>query len=316
VNKTGWLPKYRFFLINGNIDGNIRELCDIFSENCLKSLRPGDTVVIDESVWEYLGDSPCHAFIPRKPHPNGLLIYVLAGYTAKMRIPIIIAVEPWIPFNKLTPRDSAKALMARLHKAYGQETDFHLVADSAFGSYSDAEDYAKKRIWVTFSMAETPKQWLYELLLHEAVVDSGRVALLPMASSNNVILASCFRVKTEKDKIIDIKTISTAYDVEITAQVEPRVVSVESKRTTKTGRLEYETKWADGDLTWEPAKSYMDLDGTFNIKWLEKAKEVDIRDALADLTQAELIAICDARSWKVAHFPLNFSLIHLNIHYF
>ena len=47
----------------------------------------------------------------------------------------------------------------------------------------------------------------------------------------------------------------------------------------------------------------MDEDGTFNIKWLEKAEAEDIQDALSDLQVADLISICEQQHWKVSCVP-------------
>ena len=299
IDKSGWLPEYRFFLLNGNVNCEIRKLCDTLTANFLTAWIPGGILVVDESMWEFLGSSPCHAFIPRKPHPNGLLCYTMAQYTAKMRIPITLGVEPWIPLNKLSPRDSARVLLKKLLAKHDFDSKLHFIADSAFGSYADAEEYVKMGVYVTFSMTETPKEWLYQLLLHQATIDSGRVAIVPFASSLDGVLASSLRVKTENDKIVDIRTITTSFEWSAPAETEWTVARIGARRASQERRFEYETLWASGETTWEPAYSFMSDDGTFNTDWLEMAHEEDIRDAVGDLTQADLVAICDTKSWKV-----------------
>src|SRR5437868_2857344 len=107
------MPYYRFSSINGNIAVNVLQFSRLIGNRWRAVWRPGNTLVVDESVYDFSGRSECHAWIPRKPHPNGLLSYGLSGYTSVMRLPMLLDVEPWVPKNKLTPRESGKALVAR-----------------------------------------------------------------------------------------------------------------------------------------------------------------------------------------------------------
>lgn len=43
-------------------------------------VKPGSILVVDESIYEFNGGCPVKMYIPRKPHPNGLLNYGLSGY--------------------------------------------------------------------------------------------------------------------------------------------------------------------------------------------------------------------------------------------
>jgi len=62
VNRDGWLPKYRFYLINGNVRGDILAFCQDVTERWRQAWQPGNTMMVDESVYEFLGESPCHVY--------------------------------------------------------------------------------------------------------------------------------------------------------------------------------------------------------------------------------------------------------------
>ena len=96
---------------------DIVDLCRVIGAQWQQAWEPGNTLVVDESVYAFLGESPCHTYIPRKPHPNGLLSYGISGYTSVLRLPMLLDLEPWVPGNKLSARDSAKALVARTRAA-------------------------------------------------------------------------------------------------------------------------------------------------------------------------------------------------------
>lgn len=65
VVRSGWLHKYRFYLINGNIkptaDG-LLHLCQQLGASWQEAWQPGNTLVVDESVYEFLGESPCQMY--------------------------------------------------------------------------------------------------------------------------------------------------------------------------------------------------------------------------------------------------------------
>lgn len=280
---------------------NIFELCRVASARWQKAWLPGNTLVVDESVYEYLGASPCHVYIPRKPHPNGLLSYGLSGYTAVMKLPMLLDMEPWVPSNKLTARESAEALVDRFRIAH-PHLQPHIVMDSLFGSFSDVRKYYAKGVLVTMSMAQKPKSWLWDMLGWRCPLNSGRASLLPLDENNHYFLASLYHTRTESDKIVDIRTVTSAFSFEPPEASEPTVARIGGRRSTSQGLFEYETHWLDGDITWQLGQSFMDADGTFNIYWLQKAKGEDIREVLADLTVDQLTCICRHQSWKVRSY--------------
>jgi hypothetical protein len=301
VDTTKWLPFYRFSVINGNISLDILKLSRLLATQWRLTWRPDNTMVVDESIYEFLGESPCHAYIPRKPHPNGLLSYGLSGYTSVLRLPMLLDVEPWIAGNKLTPRNNGKALVARAQASH-PDIAFHIVMDSAFGSFSDVSEYHSKGVLVTMSMMDNKKPWLWSLLKWVCPLESGRVALCPIEGSDAQFLASIYRTQSDSGKMIDIRTVSSAFSLTPPAFDGDTVVSVGQRRALRDNDFEYWTTWTDGDETWQRAASFMDPDGTFVYVWLKQAGPEDIRAALKDLTQDELTELCDLQHWKVNPF--------------
>lgn len=259
--------------------------------------QPGNTLVVDESVYEFFGSCPCHVFIPRKPHPNGLLSYGLSGYTAVMKLPMLLDVEPWVPLNKFSGRESGARLINRFSKAFPALRP-HIIMDSLFGSFSDLEDYYSKGVFVTMSMTEKPNQWLWDLLVWKCPLNSGRAALMPLEGTEDHYLASSYHVESDSGKMIDIRTITSAFSFEEPERAEDMVASILSRRSGDEGFFEYETLWTAGDTTWEQARSFMDDDGTFNYKWLEFAEEEDIRACLLSLNNDHLSNICQHHAVK------------------
>jgi len=312
IDSSNWLPAFRFKLINGNMAPNIIDLCRILGAQWQLAWQPGNTLVVDESVYEYLGASPCHIYIPRKPHPNGIMSYGISGYTSVLKLPMLLDLEPWVPSNKLSARDSAKVLVERTRVAH-PTLELHVVMDSAFGSFGDVPLYHSKSVSVTTSMAENKKPWLWDLLGYQMPLEAGRTALLPMDGTDDYFLASLYRTKSDSGKTIDIRTVTSAFDFTKPENPEDKVESVGERRLNDHGLFEYRTNWTDGPPTWQQARSFMDDDGTFNFIWLEKAEDVDVQAALTDLTADELMELCDRQSWKVHLHYLDLSSSRLSL---
>lgn len=284
---------------------SLLDLCRTCGTRWQSVWKAGNTVVVDESVYANDSNCPCHVYIPRKPHPNGLLSYGLSGYTAVMRLPILLDIEPWLPGNKLSASESAQRLVNRMRVAHPRLTP-HVVMDSLFGSFEVVEKYKRDGVLVTMSMDLQKKQWLWDLLAWECPLESGRAALFPFKDLDGGFLASLYHVQTDTGKIIDIRTISSAFGFEVPEKDETAVLSIGERRTDDHDFFIYETQWIDGDTTWEYAHSFMDADGTFNSIWLLQAAEEDIRAALVDLTVEGLSEVCRQQNWKVRSSALSF----------
>lgn len=223
----------------------------------------------------------------------------MAGYTAIEKLPVLLCLDPHLPGHRCNPHQSLETLVKRLKKAHPTLSP-HVVADAAFGSFSTIEKMRNLGAHATLSMPLTQRPWLWETLAWDCPLNSGRTALLPILDGTEHVLASIFHVKSESDKIIDIRTLTSGWTWSVPESAEWAVARVGTRRTTDAGIFEYETHWGDGSTTWQQARSFMDEDGTFNNSWLKVATAEDVRDALVDLTSAAVEGICDAQGWKVS----------------
>lgn len=98
--------------------------------------QPRSKLVIDESIYEFQGKCPVKRYIPRKPHPNGLLTYAAAGYllVASYAIPIVYDHEPYTLDRAVGPHEAMMRLLRRFCQRH-QHIKPHLFVDSAFGSF-------------------------------------------------------------------------------------------------------------------------------------------------------------------------------------
>lgn len=290
--------------------------------------EPGDRWVIDESVYEFDGTKcPCKvysllshpsssmseilffslmnyfSYIFRKPHPNGAKTEGMSSYTAVQKVPMVLDIEPYVPGNKKTPRDSARALVSRF-QLYHPGKSLNLVMDSGFGSFEEMDYYLGIGVKAVMSMPTKDKAWLWDLLSWGLPLNSGRTSLIPLLNGN--ILASIYRVKSDTGKIIDIRTAASAFSYKPAPEAETQVIAI-LDRTAVGEKFKYSTKWADGDTTDEFASAFVDDDGTFNVIWLEKATPEDVKGALKGFTNAELASMCDKQGIKVLfHFLSDF----------
>lgn len=213
-DRSLWLPKYRFNLINKCIGLNtdlLYSFCTLVSARWQMGWLPGATLVCDESVYEDLStDCPVKVYIPRKPHPNGLKSEGLSGYTAVRRLPFVLDLEPHLPGNKITPRDAARRLVERT-LANHPSLPIHLVVDSGFGSFDEASHYTKLGVEVTMSMPSNQWSWLWECLATSCPLETGRTALVRLPDLANHVLASLFHTKSESGKLHDIITLTTVF---------------------------------------------------------------------------------------------------------
>lgn len=154
-------------------------------------------VAVDETIYQY---EPCFktkdahqlsrdpiplAYIPRKPHPNGLLDYKLACKSAKTGLPYVIDFQPYLTPYQI---DSPRASMAKLCDRWPYATKPHITADSAFGSVDVINQLGEKGFTVTMSMStnECPSVWK---LLGRSLQGNQWCA----AGNGNGILFSCAR---------------------------------------------------------------------------------------------------------------------------
>jgi hypothetical protein len=187
VDRRHWMAKSRFYLVNENMVGDPLPLITQITAQWQVAWHPGATLVIDESVYEYEGECACRQYsptfpslpvgvyffiflfllfsryIPRKPHPNGLLSHGISGWTAHMRLPMLLDIEPHLTNSKPTPREAARLLVQRTRTAH-PNIQLHVVMDSGFGSFDQIDYYCSQNVLATVSLSSNQWKWLFNLL--------------------------------------------------------------------------------------------------------------------------------------------------------
>jgi Transposase IS4 len=104
----------------------------------IRVLQPSNILVVDESIYDFEGRCPVKRYIPRKPHPNGLLVYGLAGLltVGPQRLPYLLDIEPCTIGNEVGAQEAMIRLHSRL-RLRSPRLRPSLIADSAFGSLID-----------------------------------------------------------------------------------------------------------------------------------------------------------------------------------
>jgi hypothetical protein len=271
-------------------------LAHSLGEAASRLFSPGNILVVDESMYEFNGECPVRRYIPRKPHPNGLLVYALAGFVniGADQVPFVMDFEPYTLGNEVGAQDAMIRLHSRL-RARVPHLRPHLVVDSAFGSFDRLEEIKAAGGNATMSMSSVVKPWLWEMLDYGCGIDEGRLAFLP---EKNVVIGS-FKVLSEVGSLHQIKTISSGCHVEETADAEHVVLKVSARREAGE-QVEYLTHFADGHTEWLLARQFIDDDGTTNLSWLSFAQDQDLKSAFETFSLPQLKVRCNTFNFSSA----------------
>lgn len=213
-----------------------------------------------------------------------------------MKCPMLLDIEPFVPENKFTPRDAARALVRRTKDAH-PHLSLHVIFDSGFGSFDESQYYLEKGVLTTMSMPSTHKPWLWEMLRWKCPVDSGRIALLPVGAHH--VLVSLYHVASTSGEYTDLIHATTAFSWQPPPSIERVVRSVDAR--TSDGL--YPTTWGDGSTSNQPAKNFVNIKGVFNIEFLRNAGPEDVRAAIAHYKVAELKTMSDYLLLRVQALP-------------
>lgn len=258
-------------------------------------IQPGSILVIDESLYEFNGsDCPVKRYIPRKPHPNGLLVYGLAGYfiMGQHQLPYTLDFEPYVLDNRVGAQEAMMVLYSRILGRFPHLKP-HLVVDSAFGSFEKLSDIVNSGGNATMSMPANVESWVWETLDFNCGIDEGGLAFLP----NENIIISSYKVLTETGNEHQIKTISSGCTLDPAEEDEEGVVLKITDRRVSKNKLEYYTHFADGQKDWLPAHDFIDDNGTANFAWLQFADENDLKSAFASYTHKQLQVLFNVLIW-------------------
>ena len=114
------------------------------------------------SQMQEAGDPIPHHYIPRKPHPNGLLAWVLATKSSLTRLPFCLWIVPDYGCPTVSARDGLRKVMAQWD---GRK--LHFVTDAAVGGFTLIDEIAKWGGWLTSSISQNSSPWLWRLLARD-----------------------------------------------------------------------------------------------------------------------------------------------------
>lgn len=194
-------------------------------------IREINTILIDEHINEYQpsshikdnadrdGEPVPAVFIPRKPHPNGLLIYVATSYiispvSTNTKIPYMVDFCPHFQVRDINATLAIQKFIERyvynkvniniLYFSHHLINKPHIIADSAFGT---TENITTIKNWggkFTLSIKSDTFPWLWNVLAHGLMPNHWRSALL-----QENLVASIHCIIDEKTKKIATKQIIT-----------------------------------------------------------------------------------------------------------
>lgn len=275
-------------------------------------------VVIDESVFSYTGKCPVKVYIPRKPHPNGLLSYGMCCWTrvGAKKLPVLLDSIPYCdPKHKLPAQASMMELIRRFVRVLLSSLLFslfslhfshlilqehpqihpHLVADSAFGSFTRIEELRQIGCSGVFSMSSQITPWLWKMLTHDCSVDEGRCAYSPETG----LVVSAFSVMNDKGKLHIIKSIGSGIKLSPPEDLATEdVVCAVLERRTHNLVTQYHTQMGNNLYKWLPGSAFFSDDGTVTDAFLQFAQQSDFEHILSDFTANRLKEMCVIQELK------------------
>jgi hypothetical protein len=172
----------------------------------------GNIVTVDESMWAYSGADlragGNDAFIPRKPHPYGLLVHGVLQITILLNLPVILDWEIRLPTRKFSPVACLVSMVSRLERD-STRSGFHVIADSGFPTSKLLQQTTGMKSVITTSVSASSSSGYVQLYAavtcrldpssaRTFVNSDGRVVQVHHAEQHTTVLMSnAFRVKED-----------------------------------------------------------------------------------------------------------------------
>ena len=154
----------RMRLVLSSLSCDWVEFVGLLRSNWKRCITPCEIYCIDEAIFAFKPrgkqKTTCpKRYIPRKPHPNGLLCYFSTFKTAK-GLPFVFDLEPDLKKDEsLNP----KSVILEIASRWTWNLTCNVVADAAFHSQNVLEEF-QDDLHLTVSVNRHHKQWLFELL--------------------------------------------------------------------------------------------------------------------------------------------------------
>ena len=215
----------RFQTINNNFDlenESISTVCSLLSKQSYNLISSLDILTVDECLIGYkprfetkekykkIFDEIPLVYIPRKPHPNGLLIYLSSTGVMvpgkKNKVPFILNLFPNLNIGfGMTPSSSVLKLLLDFPENLKKPI---IVCDVAFGSINLGSKILDWGGDFHFSMSSNHEKNIWSVLSHKLLIDKSRVC----KNSNNNFIFSCMMIESS-EKNISFQNIMSSFFV-------------------------------------------------------------------------------------------------------
>jgi hypothetical protein len=203
---------------------DIKRVCDLLRGAFHSHISEIHSVTVDESLIGYQPSRPVKdkaekqgepipvAYIPRKPHPNGLLGYLLltpVDHPGKPRkgLPYILDILPHVSIGDSAPQDVVRKFMERWTWAEKP----HIVSDAAFGSATLLDDIEKWGGTGTFSMSTVSLSHIWEVLSANLQSNTWRAA----ANNKNWITSCTCLIEPKANKWVHQQILTNAFTSDV-----------------------------------------------------------------------------------------------------
>jgi len=140
--------------------------------------------VVDETVYQYTPRKKTRenaettepiplVYIPRKPHPYGLLNWVLACKSSLTGIPYVLSFFPHLDHPQVTSQAALRYFVNSW--SYAHKPTF--IADAVIGGFDLLNELEEKDITATFSCSSNLKPWIWSVLKKDLLSESWRAAI-------------------------------------------------------------------------------------------------------------------------------------------
>jgi hypothetical protein len=190
-NKVKGLGERRFEQLQSSLEPSLTDLVhinEIIREATKSVVESVFVATVDEHLHAYQPtskrkrDAAQHGepipviHIPRKPHKNGLLDYLLVTYISHPTksnkvLPFVLDHEPYLRVGGAAPQQAMYNLLDRWPAQLNKP---HIIGDAAFGSLETLKIIEQKGFYATLSVPNNQPAWLWNALEYAVPADHWR----------------------------------------------------------------------------------------------------------------------------------------------
>lgn len=226
---TKWpIVEKRYKSIISSLNCNFDVLPELLRTSWKEAINPSNHFSVDESLYSYHStqdESSPQRYIPRKPHPNGLLCY-MAAFKTKFG-PYLFDLEPdYVQWDKL----DARVALERILQRWKWEKAPHVVADAGFSGESAQIVIADLQAFFTTSFNIAHNRKIFDLLKFYCPAGSWLAA-----KDNKGTIWSLYRdVNKDAEHFLATNAFVYEKDVEVQPPMSKSQISILSKMDVRS----------------------------------------------------------------------------------